>query len=291
MKTVFSNIDECIHNFVLLRQSEGRSGNVYFSNKTRIYSYGYHYILGEFLNLNTIVINDKGYSVSTSRHINSLIHASSHKNRFYLSQIEPAYVLNQIKWNVKKLANARKPEIYLSEINSLYNSINEFADFVDENKEGFYDNIKIINLDIRETVEYQEIYQLTKEANEKGKEAYKLIEQINKDRERKEKELKKKRDAKSRKKFRAYKIDYCGLNYDILRVSKDKQYIETSQRVKIHINEAKRIVNLIEAKQKLIGEKIDNLYTVTAFNGLFKAGCHTIKRSEINRTINKIKNL
>ena len=73
MKKVFQNTSEVVHVFAQQTQSEGRnqSGSIYF-RENKIYSYGSHYLLGEFINDETIIINDFGYSVTTSKHINEL---------------------------------------------------------------------------------------------------------------------------------------------------------------------------------------------------------------------------
>ena len=76
MKKVYSNSNEVMHLFAQQSQSEARSSsnNVYFETPyidnrpygSKIYSYGRHYLLGEFIDNNTIFINDDGYSVTTS---------------------------------------------------------------------------------------------------------------------------------------------------------------------------------------------------------------------------------
>ena len=45
MKKVFTNT-EIVHVFAQQSQSEGRSGSMFFKD-TKIYSYGYHYLLDE----------------------------------------------------------------------------------------------------------------------------------------------------------------------------------------------------------------------------------------------------
>ena len=79
MKKVFSSNYEVIHTFAQRTHPEGRnsSSSVFFEGD-KIYSYGYHYLLGEFLDTNTILINDKGYGNSTSKHISILMGATSH---------------------------------------------------------------------------------------------------------------------------------------------------------------------------------------------------------------------
>ena len=74
-------------------------------------------------------------------------------------------------------------------------------------------------------------------------------------------------------------------NFDYLRINGEN--IETSQNVKIPIIEAKRVLKLIEAK-KVIGQRIDNRFTVTSFNNFLKVGCHNISIKEINYIKNLI---
>ena len=85
MKTVFTN-NEIVHVFNEQNQNEGRTsnGSMYFYNN-EIYSYGSHYLLGEFLDNNTILINDKGYSNTTSKHISLL----DNDYKFPLLQYQP----------------------------------------------------------------------------------------------------------------------------------------------------------------------------------------------------------
>ena len=51
MKTVFNNSEVC-HVFAQQEQEYGRSGNIFFEGK-KIYSYGYHYLMGNIINDNT----------------------------------------------------------------------------------------------------------------------------------------------------------------------------------------------------------------------------------------------
>jgi len=73
MKTVYSKSSDVIHLFAQRTQEEGRCSNVFFNCKERIYSYGSHYLLGEFIRNKkkdlAIWINDDGYSVTTAKHI------------------------------------------------------------------------------------------------------------------------------------------------------------------------------------------------------------------------------
>lgn len=71
MKKVFTNSREVLKLWTKQSQSEARCKNVFFVGDT-VYSYGYHYELGRIVTFNGIkvaLINDSGYSVTTSKHI------------------------------------------------------------------------------------------------------------------------------------------------------------------------------------------------------------------------------
>ena len=135
MKKVFQNTSEVVHVFAQQTQSEGRnqSGSIYF-RENKIYSYGSHYLLGEFINNDTIIINDFGYSVTTSKHISELINATSQHNQFFTSSIDIKHVQTEINAFLKCLTNARKPEIYISNITKLESNLTKWVNYCKENK-------------------------------------------------------------------------------------------------------------------------------------------------------------
>jgi hypothetical protein len=269
MKTVFNNSLDVIHLFANKTQKHARCGNVFFKDK-RIYSYGYHYLLGEFIDENTIVINNTGYSQTTSKHISQLISATSHKKRFYTTETDLKNVLYSIKTNVKKLKAARKPEMYISNSIYLFNKLNEFIKYTK-------------NKNMLKSIEYKEIKTLIDAINIDPKNS---IDALNKFEAKKAKIEKRQKEAQLKKEveeFKNFKRNYLNFNlgFDFLRYNKETENIETSQGVKVSLNEAKRLVNLID-KKEVIGQKVNDTFLITACNGIFKAGCHTIDINEIN---------
>lgn len=80
IKRVFSNPDRVLHLWANQTQSDARSKNVYFEGDTA-YSYGRHYVLGrliEYRGHRVALINSRGYSVTTARHIRSASSACAH---------------------------------------------------------------------------------------------------------------------------------------------------------------------------------------------------------------------
>ena len=278
MKTVFDNYD-CIHTFAQQTQNNGRTstGNIFFEGK-RIYSYGYHYLLGEFIDKNTILINDKGYSNSTAKHISILIGATSQYKQFYKTKTDIDYLHTHILSDLKtKLSKARKPQIYLSEIYSLDKSLHDFLGYTKQKTKA------------KKNKKYRDIINFVNKLPSNEATSIEALQQYRK----KEVEQRKKRDAKQLKeklsKFEAYEINYfrIGKN-DYLRISKDGTNIETNQGVKIDIEEAKRYLKLLNSGINMRGEKIGNFIT-RSFDKLLKIGCHTFEPTEIKRISKLIK--
>ncbi len=278
MKTVFDNYS-CIHTFAQQAQDNGRTsnGNIFFEGK-KIYSYGYHYLLGEFIDENTILINDKGYSNSTAKHIGILRSATSQYRQFYKTKTDIDYLHTHILSHLKtKLAAARKPQIYLSEIYSLNETLNTFLEYTKQKTKA------------KKNKKYRDIVNFVNKLKRNEATSIEALQQYRK----KEVEQRKKQNAKQLKeklsKFEAYEINYfkVGEN-DYLRISKDATKIETSQGVKIDIQEAQRYLKVLNSGVNMRGEKIGNFIT-RSFDKLLKIGCHTFDPTEIKRIYKLIK--
>jgi len=271
MKTVFSSNYDVIHAFAQQNQYEGRNQtrSVFFYDN-KIYSYGHHYLLGEFIDKDTIVINDKGYSNSTSKHISILIGATSQYKQYFLTKIDIDYIHSHVFNYLKpKLAKARKPQIYLSEIFSLWHSLNEFA--IDRKQKT----------KLAKNPKFQQLLRFVDMLQDSEN-----LEAL-KDWQRKENERKNREEKKlfrdKLKKFNEYKIDFFRVgNLDFLRLSKCGQYVETSQGVKIDISEAKRYYNILTSGANMRGEKISH-YITKSFDKLLTIGCHNIGKDEVQR--------
>jgi hypothetical protein len=270
MKKVFQSNYEAIHTFAQRTHPEGRnqSRSVFFEGD-KIYSYGYHYLLGEFLDANTILINDKGYSNSTSKHISILSGATSQYKQYYKTRVDVEYIYNHVFNYLKpKLAKARKPQKYTSEIFALWNSLNEY---ITERKET----------QIRRFKEYKQLLKFVDSLQDDNT-LKSLREWAKKEKEKKQR--KEKRTLKEKlNKFYKYEVDFFRVgNLDYLRRSKDGQYIETSQGVKIDIDEARRYYNILSSGANMRGERIANFIT-KSFDNLLTIGCHNISKEQINK--------
>lgn len=285
MKKVFSNTSETIHVFAQQTQSEGRnsSSSVYFRNN-KIYSYGSHYLLGEFISPETIIINDFGYSVSTSKHISELNQATYHKEQFFTSSICIKSVENDIKGNLKSLINARKPELYINTILQAIGRLNKWAAYCKENK--FTNEYRLMPSNTR----LKKLQKISKDLltpdylakiKSKGKaDAIKL-------------KAKNKKELKTKLiEFNTYQISRFNIgDFDYLRISEDGLFVETSQNIKIGLNDAKKLYIAIKRKVNIEGEKI-GYYTVSKIDSkALTVGCHKIALKSVVSVGEKLMNL
>ena len=119
---------ETIKTYLKQEKTHGQSANVFFEY-SRIYSYGYHYLLGKFLDDDLLIINDVGYSATTSKHIHLLRDTANEMNieNYNITNVDLISVYNEIKYLESKLHKARKPHLWYNRINSLYNKWNDFT--------------------------------------------------------------------------------------------------------------------------------------------------------------------
>lgn len=274
MKKIFSKTDDVIHLFAQQVQhyAANTSRNLYFYDN-KIYSFGSHYLLGKFIDKETILINDKGYSVTTSKHIGSLSYSTSQYKQFYTSQTDLDNVLTSFKYLFEKWVKARKPLKYSSEINCTFDKLNEF--------------IKYTNKKCKRDKRYIEIKKIHKAVNNND---IKELETYRKNKAKKERLKLKKEFTNKLKEFNNYKINYIrlkGNEKDYLRVSKCGNFVETTQNVKIELKEAKSLYKMILNGKDIKGHKI-GYYTVIGLNGTLKIGCHNIDTNNMHEIGKKI---
>ena len=293
MKKVFtSSIDVC-HLFAQRTQDEARTRtrNLFFNDMNKIYSYGHHYLLAEFINEETILINNSGYSNTTAKHISEITQATRQYKQHFFKDICLQNVYNRITEASQKLINARKKEVYSLEIINAYES---FINFVKEFKKYInYSDYSGYNLtsenELKNNSKFEEIKKIYLSIY-KNKESF--IE-AGKERLKREKERAKKKLKKDLEKFFNYEINYINsrdIKEDFIRISQDKTQIETTQQIKIDINEAKTLYRLIKEGKDVKGYKI-GYYTVISLNGVLKVGCHNINRNNLTEIGEQIINL
>lgn len=269
MRTVFNNTHDCVHAFAQRQTPHGKASSIFFYGD-KIYSYGFHYLLGEFIDDNTIVINDRGYSNTTSKHISYLIGGTRQYKQFFTTKCEIGLVYSQVLSLQSKLAAARKPEVYINSILSLWDSLNEYVKYIKS---------KNIPKDPR----YKEIKRIVKAIQSQPQEYQQKLA----DAKKKDEAAKKRKEAKQIKealtKFYNYEINSFRIgDTDYLRLSQDGENVETSQYVKVSIDEARTLYQLICKGVDITGHRISN-YIVNSINGRLKIGCHNIDMNSVHK--------
>lgn len=177
------------------------------------------------------------------------------------------YWFDQAEEILKKLSNARKPEIYLNQLKQIKDKATKYANYFG------IDIFKPLDLllsitDKAEIVAYLETKQ-------------KLIE-ADKKRIEKEKAKAHKIALSKWRKFESQTL-YTRDGFDYLR--KDSENFQTSQGVKIPLAVGLRFYNNLINNKVKAGETFLN-YTISEVSKkLIKIGCHTITLKEINAIV------
>jgi len=269
MKHVYGTNASLIHAFAQNNSERSKCGNLFFEGK-KLYLYGYHYLLAEFIKdkegKDCILINDKGYSVSIRKHIGIVTQATRQYKQYFAKSIDDALVLRRLQTLNAKLPNAIKTDMYISEI------IGRVETYKKQRYElGLYINPEIVSFSDK----------ITPEQIEKAK-----IKAL---------EAKKKEEAKIKANIAAF-LNYesnriNGSKEDYIRLSLDKTQIETNQEVKIPIEEAKSLYKAIVNNLNVIGYQIGSYYINDLTNKHLIVGCHKIVLSNLHEVGNKLLSL
>jgi hypothetical protein len=277
MKKVVSP-SEVAHLFANQHQTEaynqGRS--LYFHGKS-IYSYGSHFCIARHVENEAgeraLLFTTRDYSNTTAKHISIVHAATSHKNRIYCSNPTGTHEENFKAWtteaegDIKKLQNARKPEIYIGYLQGIANKAQRYADY-------FGLAIPPTLAAALEVTTKAETLQYMERKAEAIKE-----EEKRKAKEKAAKHLKELKDFRAGKVSRLY--NRAGLDY----LRKDAEGFTTSQGVKIPLAVGLRLYN-----------NLDNMKPGDAFlsyevrhidNKMLVVGCHQITRKEIDKVVNQ----
>jgi hypothetical protein len=274
MRKVFQNSEIC-HIYANQTQTEGRTpnSNLFFYNK-KLYSYGHHFLLCEFLDKNTVLINDTFYSSTTARHKNLVVNSTTHLKQYFKSETNSNEVLNFLETNILKYSRSRKYKNFY--FNMIENILNNYFNFLEYKK---------LLTSSKKIKEHRKILKFRKSwINNKTQFETEILKA-----DKKNKIREKIKNDKKLKNWKNHETQYLHTNSNnaYLRVSKNKKNIETSKGIKIDILEAKRVLKLIDQKNA-VGNKIQN-YTILQSDKFFRAGCHTISNKEIQTIRKKLK--
>lgn len=262
-KKAFSSNYEIMHVYAQRTHAEGHTPNnaVFFEND-RIYSWGYHYLLGEFItndaNDMAIMINDVGYSSSTGRHISILRGATTQHKQFLATQSDGRLVFIKMEELFNKRLRARKPIIYILEAELIYRHYKEFLKW--SNKKCEYE---------------ERIANMVESFRDEG-----LIAQEN-EHLAKAREKARKKIAVNIERFINHETNYVNDSKEaFIRISEDGRMVETTKGAKVPVEEALILYKLIKAGRDIKGHRI-GYYTVIGLNGTLKIGCHNINKANM----------
>ena len=278
MKKVFSNFTDTIHAYAQQPnnpKAEGRTsgGNVYFDGLS-LYSYGRHYELARYLDFNTVLINDTGYSATTSRHISTAKHALSQYRQFYTTQCDARAVRIQLEGIRAKLTNARKPEIYASQALALIDSYEEWKRYHAEQNRPLSLPFVPVELPI-----IAEMLELLNSSNftERMKSA-RLAE----------KKRKETAEIDFRNAFKSFEpfVEFrnrADLPYSLIRINGDK--VETSQGVSIPLEEALKCWSLYKLGEIRHGNMVSGYTVINSNVQTVRIGCHLLNVSDLSEVL------
>ena len=308
MKKVFSSNQACIHAYAQRNQSEGRANSIFFYGD-KCYSYGYHYLLAEFVENEqgevAIYINNKRYSSSTDKHIGLMIGATRQYKQLFSRECDDDLVESQMNDLFNSLTKARKPDIYRQEAAYLYEKYTAYCDWKCKaiNPEIAYIHNNIVGehstaliAEARKPDKYiGESAYLWKQyveycifmghdMNAEVEIMYSRVCGANADayakqyiEEEKRKKAQRLLDAKEQlDKFFNYEVNNVyGLSEDYCRISLDGSVVRTTQGCEVPVSDAKVLWSLIKAGRDIKGLRVGS-YTVIGLNGHLKIGCHHI---------------
>lgn len=283
MRTVFKSHNEVCHIFATLEGEEifnrhgSKAGNIFFDGG-KLYSYGRHYTIAKYLDEHTLLFSTCSYSNSTNKHLSIARSALSHKRLIFVPDAGASFLSNCNSWRREalmikdKLAVARKPEKYISQLDHILGQAQIYAD--------------VIGMQL--TAELMDA--LSHEVTDEQCQAVR-------DRAKADRERNKQVFAERLKRWRDFDLfgNLYGSDKVYLRV-RPNEYIETSKGVKMDIADAKALylkikeVLSLNCPDELRGQRILKLFRVTSLTDKqFVVGCHTIPMEEIEKVATELK--
>jgi len=250
--------------------------NFYF-NGTRIYSYGSHFCIARFVDHNTLLFTERGYSNTTAKHIAITRSATSNRDKIYCAYPDGGHEANFDYWITdaerigQSLIKARKPAKYISELEHVKYRAEKYAS---------YFNIEI-PARLKSILDVTSAYQYMDHASS--------VAEFNKQEARRKAREQAKAHAKQLKDWRAFKVSniYGRIEYDYLRVT-DTDF-ETSQRVKIPVNIGLRLYKTIRTLKP--GDAFLSYQVKDITDTFIQIGCHKIAFKEIDNAVSKVTQL
>ena len=262
----YSN-SEVAHRFATGIGERCTGSNMFFEGNV-IFSYGYHFPIAIKWN-GYVLYNESTYSSSTSKHQHYVICACSHMDigrcadlrgwNTWENRPTEGFIAGNFKlWKseidelVKKMATARKPEKWLSQILRVVEKVGRFCEVFDQKLPEWS-----LNFDDPENLAKVREYALQEQKENREREQKRQAEQV--------------------QQFHEFKRNWVDLPYQIVRYREDKNRFETSKAVEIPYEIGKRFYEALRDGQLKVGDHV-LYYRVSNVSDTIKIGCHTFKK-------------
>jgi len=284
MKTVYP-ISEVPHIWAHQKQGNARnSGRNVFFDRDKIYSYGRHFCMGRVLSSTLVLLNDRSYSNTTSKHQSHVRAAVSHMERVFCPFPEDAEIDRSVRAMLKrcvtplgKLPTARKPEKYIAEIAYELDKIDKYVATMGQDMptdcKATYDNLREL-VASSNLAEWQEARRNGEK--QKREAADRVYSRYINDYWRLDRRV---GDDFTDEEKRLYTYHH-GNSYTHLRIIDGN--VETSKGIKLPIDVAKRYLDRYLAGQIAPGDDVFGYKVGSVDEKHIAIGCHHIERSEID---------
>lgn len=275
MKKVFSSHSEVAHVWNTQSQNEGHASNVFFYGPA-IYSYGHLFCIAKHMTStetgqNATLFTTRGYSNSTAKHINIVRQAARNRELIFCPFPNGSHAENFMYWQnqafnfAAKLERAKKPGLYISEIEHIKNLAERFCNFYGITAPA--DLLQLFDIKDKQALK---VYNETAAQRKKEAEKLALLDA-------------KKRHKKELKKFFNFETSriYSDIKIDYLRYNKETEQIETTQGVKIPAAVGRIFIQLLQQNKVSIGDRIEHYQVNYLTKTEIKIGCHNFKIKDI----------
>jgi hypothetical protein len=291
MKTVFSS-KEVAHIWAQNNQKEGRNsaGNIYFRNG-EIYSYGSHFCMGKILPSGIVLITNRAYSNTTSKHLSHVWRSVSHRK-----PIRCAYPERSIQDNLRAFQSDMKSQYEIILAPRKRQATKDIAALqiaaISENVDSYLAAMgtSFTAFSLERNVGFEEIDLLYAFAKQQDLSLLSHgFERLTNERSEREKAAKEKArkelKAKVSKWLKGERVSIYGCEDVLLRNVGEN--VETSMGAQVPLKEAEILFRMAQTGKDVKGHQI-GYYTVISLNGVLTIGCHKIERKEINRFAKKM---
>lgn len=275
LKKVFSSNSQLAHVWAAQQQDTGRSANMLFDG-TSIYSYGFHYCIAQ-MHGDIVLINSKGYSISTAKHTNEVRRAVTHKTVFYVPEVNSPdseanilYLQNQVMAQIEVILNGRVVE--KDDFTDIYNANYRFASYL----KAFKITGRELELDAEFMADLEVIF----------KEKLARCAELNalKEEKQKAKRLEAEKEHKaSIADWKAFKGPIKGYSNEVfMRINTEKGVVETSRGAVVPLKEALITLAQIKSGKPVVGQRVGDFEIDLVNETMVKVGCHDIPMAEID---------